>query len=308
MISCPRCQTVNRPDAVMCSKCAASLLTQPTFGERVKRNLIWIILFFLGLAASTIMNIILDAADFAFMQICFSVVLLVLLVILLVALFRKSPQNELYQQRAERHLTIDPDQAKMDYLRAFHSTKPEARFKSLLNYFTPWNQLDPDTAQLSLINLIRILPANERQSLGGKYPKTMIGLDQIFDEEGQNALIQGDAVKAARKQIYRSYFLESKVSSMFQTKQTTNLLEAAVDGAQKGWQQASYIGSINELRNKIQAGGSALMLQACPVCKAIVDENHEPKHKKKLYPIHLIPDEISSVKQAFQERYAPVRK
>lgn len=308
MISCPKCQTVNRPDAVTCSKCAASLLAQPTFRERVKKNLAWIIIFFLVLVVSTMMNIFLDAADFAFMQICLSVVLLVLLVVLLVALFRKFPQNELYLQRAERHLSLDPDQAKMDYLRAFQSTQPEAKFKALLNYFTPWNQLDPDTAQLSLINLIRILPANERQSLGGKYPKTMIGLDKIFDEEGQNALIQGDAVKAARKQIYRSYFLESKVSSMFQTKQTTNLLEAAVDGAQKGWQQASYIGSINELRNKIQAGGSALMLQACPICKAIVDENHEPKHKKKLYPIHLVQDEISSVTQAFQERYAPVRK
>jgi hypothetical protein len=284
------------------------LLAQPTFGERVKKNLVWMIIFFLGFVASSVMNFSMKGTDFIFMQMCLSVVVLVLLIFLLIALFRKFPLNELYLQRAERHLRLDPAQAREDYLRAFQSTQPEARFKGLLKYFLSWNQLDPDTAQLSLINLIRILPANERQSLGGKYPKTMTSLDQMFEEEAQNALIQGDPDKAARKQIYRSYFLESKVSSMFQTKETTNFLEAVMDGAQKGWQQTSYIGSINELRSQVLAGESAMTLQVCPVCRAIVDENHEPKHKKKIYPIHLVPDEVSSVRQAFQERYPPARK
>lgn len=307
MIICPKCQTVNPSDAVTCSNCAADLLAQPTFKERVSKNLVWIIIFFLGLAASTAMNFTLDAADFAFMQICLSVIVLVLFVILLVALFKKFPLNKLYVHRAERYLALDPAQAKEDYLRAFQSTPPELRFKALLQYFPSWNQIDPDTAQLSLINLIRILPAHERQSLGGKYPKTMANLDQKLDEEGQNALIEGDPVKAARKQIYRSYFLESKVNSMFQTKQTTNVLEAAVEGAQKGWQQVSYLGSINELRSQVQADGTAITLQACSACKQIVDENHEPKHKKKVYPIYLVPDEIGSVRQAFQERYSHAR-
>jgi len=269
---------------------------------------VWIIIFFLGLVFSTITNLTLEAADFVFIQVCLSVIVLVLFVVLLVALFRKHPLHDLYLRRAEQYLASDPAQARADYLNALKFTPPEARFKALLSYFSLWNQLDPDTAQLSLINLIRILPANERLSLGGKYPKTMVSLDQRLDEEGQNALIKGDPVMAARKQIYRSYFLESKAGSLFQTKQTTNLLEAAVDGAQKGWQQASYIGSINELRTKVQAGGYAIVLQACPICRAIVDENHEPKHKKKIYPIHLVPDEIASVRQAYQDRYSITRK
>ncbi len=305
MIICPRCQSINDSFAETCKNCAANLLGQPTLGERVKKNLARIIIFFIALAGSIYVNSALDPAKFTFLQVCLSVIVLVMLVVILSALLKKYSLPELYQERARRHVIADPGQANQDFLKAFQLTPPGKRFKELLSYFPLWYQVDPDISLLSLINQIRITPVNERHAMGGKYPKTMVALDDQLEVDAYNAQAAGNPLMAARKQIYRSYFMETKISSKFQTKVTDNFMEAATDGFSKGWQQSKYIGTIDEIRKKLVTDGAVTTLLACDVCRQIVDEAHEPKHKKKVYPIYLMQDEMGSVRLAYREKYTP---
>jgi hypothetical protein len=308
MIICPRCQSVNDSFAETCKNCAANLLGQPSFGERVKKNLVWIVFFFIVLAASIYIDLTLDPAEFAFVQICLSSVFLVLLVVILAALLRKYSLAELYESRARRHLTADPSQSRQDFLKAFEMTPPAKRFNALLSYFPLWNQVDPDNAQLALINQIRITPVHERRAMGGKYPKVMAELENKFEVEAYNAQAGGNPLASARKHIYRTYFMESRINSMFQTKATDNALEAAADGFSKGLKQVKFIGEIDEMRKKLISDGTAITLLACDTCKQIVGADHEPKHKKKVYPIYLVQDEMGSVRMAYREKYAPPKK
>lgn len=308
MIICPRCQSFNDSFAETCKNCAANLLRQPTFGERVKKNLVLIVVFFAALALSIYANIALDAANFAFAQVCLSAIVLVLLVVILSALFRKHSLPELYVERARRHIIADPGQAKQDFLKAFQLTPPGKRFKELLSYFPFWNQVDPDNSLLYLINLIRIAPVNERRAMGGKYPKSMTALDDQLEVDAYNAQAAGNPLLAARNHIYRSYIMETKINSKFQTKSTDNLMEAATDGFSKGWQQSKYVGTIDEIRKKLVTEGSVTTLLVCDVCKQIVDTAHEPKHRKKVYPIYLLQDEMGSVRLAYREKYAQPTK
>ncbi len=308
MIICPRCQSVNDSFAETCKNCAANLLGQPTFGERVKKNLVWIVFFFIILAASTYIDFTLDPAKFSFVQICLSSVFLVLLVVILAALLRKYSLAELYEFRARRHLTADPNQARQDFLKAFQLTPPAKRFNTLLSYFPLWNQIDPDNAQLALINQIRIAPVHERRAMGGKYPKSMAELDNQLEVEAYNAQAGGNPLASARKHLYRTYFMESRISSMFQTKATDNALEAAADGFSKGLKQVKFIGEIDNVRKKLETEGAVTILLACEACKQIVGADHEPKHKKKVYPIYLVQDEMGSVRMAYREKYAAPKK
>lgn len=308
MIICPRCQSFNDSFAETCKTCAANLLGQPTFGERVKKNIVLIVVFFAALAFSIYANVALDSAKYAFAQVCLSVIVLVLLVVILSALLRKHSLPELYEERARRHVIADPGQAKQDFLKAFQLTPPGKRFKELLSYFPLWNQVDPDNSLLSLINLIRITPVNERRAMGGKYPKTMAALDDQLEVDAYNTQAAGNPLMAARMHIYRTYLMETKISSKFQTKATDNFMEAATDGFSKGWQQSKYIGTIDEIRKKLVAEGSVTTLLVCDACKQIVDAAHEPKHKKKVYPIYLMQDEMGSVRMAYREKYAQLTK
>jgi hypothetical protein len=168
--------------------------------------------------------------------------------------------------------------------------------------------LDADKSELALINLIRIVPPAERQSMGNNYPKTMFNLDQELESDAKTSEVTGDFKRAARKHLYFSYFVESQFGKMFKVKQTTDAFEAMVDGAKQGFRQSKLTSSISEIRKDAVTGRFATTILACQICKQIVTEEHDPKHKRKIYPIYLIPNEIRSVQQAFLERYPQVKK
>lgn len=124
MIHCHKCKTVNPPNAEKCSKCGKDLLPGSSFGERVTGFGCMIVLAAISIPAMYFCSQSAIAIGEGTGR---SIALLILgpimavffLIIALVIAFRKVALFERYQNRAERHIKLDSQQAIQDFSQAF---------------------------------------------------------------------------------------------------------------------------------------------------------------------------------------------
>jgi tetratricopeptide (TPR) repeat protein len=124
MIHCHKCKTVNPTNAEKCGKCGKDLLPGSSFGERVTGFGCMILLAAISIPAmyfcsSSAIAIGEGTGRSIALLILGPIMAVSFLIIALVIAFRKVALYERYQNRANRHIKLDPQQAIQDFSQAF---------------------------------------------------------------------------------------------------------------------------------------------------------------------------------------------
>jgi hypothetical protein len=284
MIYCRICHTKNQSSYEKCVKCSSPLLDQPNFFEKVKANLFSISIFLISHIIVTYLNSNFNYDKFENTHILLSLTIMISFGFILVGMLHKLPEWEQYKRRAIRHLKLDLRQAKDDFYKAYSFLPSKMKFKGFLTFYQPYNEIDPVNAQLMWINMIRIAQPSERKSMGRYYSRRIITLGKQLVCEANAAELTGDTITQIRKQLYYSYFLESRLSR-FRPEIRDQMIHL-----------------IDNIRNNAVEGNIAIKIMACGLCKQLVNHDHDPMINKQLYPIYLLSDELRSVHLSFNER------
>ncbi len=143
MIHCQKCNFQNEPEAQKCKQCGANLLP----GRNVRsRLLVLVITVFLGLLCPFLVLRsnsgvpgggsldVLKSMGFAILSVFIGIGLIIFGIYWV---FRKTPLQERYQARAERHMDLDPRQAIADFSKVIELSSQ----KGNPDYFTDFNDI-----------------------------------------------------------------------------------------------------------------------------------------------------------------------
>jgi hypothetical protein len=297
MIHCHKCKTVNPPSAEKCSKCGKDLLPGSSFSERVTGFGCMIVLaaisipgmYFCSRSAIAIGE---GTGRSIALLILGPVMAVIFLIIALVIAFRKVALFERYQNRAERHIKLDPQQAIQDYSQAFANLP---RKTSDLGFQLKNKQAEVFT-QLGMINEAQ---ANYQQALAiieDLYQSKPQKEKLKYMEERANLLEKlGRQEESDREGLNYTYLAEKALPE-----------KKIAMGAMEGFEKANIDSKrkvIYEKRKAILDRGLFITMGYCRKCKTAVQLDYtlhctvNPKHEKIDSIRFVLAGEVEKAKQ-----------